>query len=586
MHELSPILASLVLALGLAFALGLAARALHLPPLIGYLAAGLVVGPHTPGFVADAGFTTAMAEVGVALLLFGVGLHFRTRDLLAVWRIALPGAVLQIGFGTWLSFQLGRSLLGLDVAGALVFGLALAISSTAVSTRTLEERGLLRGEAGRIALGWLVVQDLVVVLALVLLPALAAGGGDERLGHALAATAAELAGFLVAMFLGGRVLLPRLLGLVAASGSRELFTLAVITIALGTAFGSAWLFGVSAALGAFFAGVLLGESDLGHQAAAETAPLQRLFVALFFVSVGMMVDPLSVLAAPGTALAALAAVLVGTGGAIFVLLVAMRVSIASSATVAGAMAQVGEFSFVLVELAARQGVLDAGPRGPVLAAAVAAIIATPFVLGLAQRLAARLEGEARFRAWQARRAGARAFPPLAPQPAGHTILVGHGRVGRMVARALSRHGLPFVVIETERAEAEALRRDSVPVIWGDAARPEVLAAARPEGARMIVLALPDTFTARRVLDLAHAANPAIGAAARAHDEEEAVALAARAGMGLVVMGEREVALGLAGHLLERLGVAPGEAMRTLDALRGAPDGADQAENDARGKPWA
>lgn len=582
MHEHTTILASLVVALGLAFGLGLAARALRLPPLIGYLAAGLAVGPHTPGFVADAGFTAAMAEVGVALLLFAVGLHFRTRDLLAVWRIALPGALAQIGFATFLSYQLGRALLGLDPPAALVFGLALAISSTAVATRTLEERGLLRGEAGRIALGWLVVQDLVVVLALVLLPALSAGAEGGGLGRVLATTAAELAAFLVAMFLGGRVLLPRLLGLVAASGSRELFTLAVVATALGTAFGSAWMFGVSPALGAFFAGVLLGESDLGHQAAAETAPLQRLFVALFFVSVGMMVDPIAVLAAPGTALAALGAVLVGTGVAIFVVLMAMRVSLATSATVAGAMAQVGEFSFVLVELAARQGLLPAGPRGPVLAAAVAAIIATPFVLGLAQRLAARLEGEARFRAWQAGRAGARAFPPVPAATAGHTILVGHGRVGRIVARALARHGQPFVVIETDRAAAEALRRDGVPVVWGDAARPEVLAAARPESARMMVLALPDAFTARRVLELAHAANPAIGAAARAHDEAEALQLAARAGMGLVVMGEREVALGLAGHLLERLGIEPGEAMRTLDALRAAPEGPAQATNESRG----
>ncbi len=248
--------------------------------------------------MADGAVTSALAEIGVALLLFAVGLHFRARDLLAVWRVALPGALAQIAAGTLLGAAVGAVALGLGAAGAIVFGLALAISSTAVATRALEEKGRLSGEAGRIALGWLVVQDLVVVLALVLLPALAGAAAEGGIGAALGRTAMELAAFLAAMALGGRVVLPRLLGLVAATGSRELFTLAVIVIALGTAFGASAIFGVSPALGAFFAGVLLGESPLGHQAAAETVPLQRVFVAIFFVSVGMLVDPVSMLAAP------------------------------------------------------------------------------------------------------------------------------------------------------------------------------------------------------------------------------------------------------------------------------------------------
>uniref|UniRef100_UPI0018E0027E cation:proton antiporter n=1 Tax=Neoroseomonas rubea TaxID=2748666 RepID=UPI0018E0027E len=434
MSHAPPLVATLVVALALAFAFGFVARLLRLPPLLGYIAAGIAVGPYTPGFVADGAVTSGLAEIGVALLLFAVGLHFRARDLLAVWRVALPGAVAQIAAGTLLGAAVGSVLLGLDAAGAAVFGLALAISSTAVATRALEEKGRLAGEAGRIALGWLVVQDLVVVLALVLLPALAGPQGD--LGASLMRTTVELAAFLAAMALGGRVILPRLLGLVAATGSRELFTLAVIVVALGTAFGASALFGVSPALGAFFAGVLLGESPLGHQAAAETAPLQRVFVAIFFVSVGMLVDPGAMLAAPGASLATLLAVLLGTGGAILGLLVLLRVPVPAAASVAGAMAQIGEFSFLLAQLGIGAGLLPDAARGPLLAAATLSILGTPLMQWLADRAAVRIEGTRRMRAWLARRGRARLSHPPAQGLDGHAILVGHGRVGRVVATAL------------------------------------------------------------------------------------------------------------------------------------------------------
>ena len=354
MTHSAPLLATLVIALALAFAFGLGARLLRLPPLLGYLAAGLVVGPYTPGFVADAGLSHAMAEVGVALLLFSEGLHFRFRDLLSVWHVALPGALIQIAVGTALGAALGHMAFGLGVLPSLVFGLTLGISSTAVATRALEERGRLGGDAGRIALGWLVVQDLVVVLALVMLPVAAAESSTSDFRGAMLQTGLELAAFLLAMVAVGRVLLPRLLRLVAATGSRELFTLAVIVTALGTAFGSSALFGVSPALGAFFAGVLLAESPLGHQAAAETMPLQRVFVALFFVSVGMLVDPAAVLASPGLVVATFICILLGTGIAIFLLLALMRVALPTAATVAGSMSQIGEFSFILQELAISQ----------------------------------------------------------------------------------------------------------------------------------------------------------------------------------------------------------------------------------------
>ncbi len=567
MHHATPLLATLVVALAMAFALGLAARLLRVPPLLGYLAAGLVVGPYTPGFVADAGVTSAMAEIGVALLLFGVGLHFRARDLLAVWRVAVPGALAQISLGTALGAVLGHVAFGLGAGAAILLGLALAISSTAVATRTLEERGRLGGDAGRLALGWLVMQDLVVVLALVLLPALARGGDGAGLGPALARTAGELLAFVLVMAIAGRVLLPRLLGLVAATASRELFTLAVVVVALGTAFGSAALFGVSPALGAFFAGVLLAESPVGHQAAAETAPLQRVFVALFFVSVGMLVDPLAVLAAPWLTLAVLLVVLLGTGVAILALLVALRVALPTAAVVAGSMGQIGEFSFVLAELAIRQELLPASVRGPLLAAATLSIVLTPLTLRLAERVAASAVGDRRYRAWQARRAGARAFPSPPPGLSGHAVIVGFGRVGRVVAQGLAAHGVPIVAVEADHIRAEALRREGIPVVWGDASHPEVLAAARPESASLIVLALPDAFGCRRVLELARAANPGLAAAIRAHDEEEARLLEQIDGVGLVVMGEREIALGMAGFALRHFGVAPAGAQGTLEALR-------------------
>lgn len=567
MTHAGPLIATLVVALALAFAFGFAVRLLRLPPLLGYIAAGIAVGPHTPGFVADPAITAALAEIGIALLLFAVGLHFRARDLLAVWRVALPGALAQIAAGTLIGAAAGALALGLGFGPALVFGLALAISSTAVATRALEEKGRLSGQAGRIALGWLVVQDLVVVLALVLMPVLSGAGAGGNLGARLGQTALELVGFLLAMALGGRVLLPRLLALVAGTGSRELFTLAVIVIALGTAFGSSVMFGVSPALGAFFAGVLLAESPLGHQAAAETVPLQRVFVALFFVSVGALVDPAAIVSMPGASLATLLAVLLGTGGTILALLLLLRVPVPAATTVAGAMTQIGEFSFLLAALAIASGVLPEAVRGPILVAATLTILATPLMQWLADRLALRIEGTRRMRAWLLRRGRARLSQPPPQGLSGHAILVGHGRVGRVVATALRRHGQPYVVIEADHQVAETLRSEGVPVVWGDATRVEVLKAARPEAARLIVLGLPDAASCRRVLELARAANPDIIAAARAHDEEEAAFLEREQGMGLVVMGEREIALGMADFAMTRLGVDAAEALKTVEALR-------------------
>ena len=569
MDHAPPFLAGLVLGLALAFAFGLIARALRLPPLVGYLVAGVAVGPHTPGLTADAAFTQTLAEVGVGLLLFGVGLHFRLKDLLAVWRVAVPGAVAQVALGTLLGAGLGTLALGLAFAPALAFGLALAIASTAVATRALEEGGSLAGSAGRLALGWLVVQDLLVVFGLVLLSALsgrsALTGADTGIAFALLLAGAKLVAFAALMLVVGMRVLPWALAKVARTGSRELFTLAVIVVALGVAYASASLFGASFALGAFFAGVVLGESDLGHQAAAESLPLQRVFAAIFFVSIGMLLNPWTILDAPVTSLAALATVLLATGFATFVLLVVLRTPPAIAATVAAALAQIGEFSFVLMELAIAAGTLPDAVRAPILLGAFGAILLMPLTR--------------RGFAWLATKVPASADPHDAdrarlaaalPKLDAHAILVGYGRVGSTIALALRRHHLPFVVVEDDRRRADLARAAGIPVIWGDAAREEVLAAAGPPQARLLIVALPGAWQARAVVELARRLNPAIEVTVRAHDDAEVLWLEKTVGAGMVVMGAREVALGIADFAMQRLGVAATTAQATVDVLRARP----------------
>jgi CPA2 family monovalent cation:H+ antiporter-2 len=566
-----PTLATIVACIALAFVLGAAARALRLPAILGYIAAGILVGPYTPGFVAEAGVVRAMAEVGVALLLFAVGLHFRPADLIAVWRVAVPGALAQIALACGLGALIGGGLLGLDPGAAIAFGLALAISSTAVATRALEERGRLGGQAGRIALGWLVMQDLVVVFALVLLPAIAgAGEGADAaaLAWSLGKAALELAAFVLLMGLFGRRALPWLLVRVARSGSRELFTLAVLAIALGLAWSAGALFGVSFALGAFFAGIVLGGSDVGHQAAAEAMPLQRIFTAVFFVSVGMLLDPAAVTAEPLASAAAVLSITLAIAGGTLGLLLLLRVHPRIALTVAGALGQIGEFSFLLVEVAVAQGLLPASVRGPVLVAAVATILLTPLQLRLMEGMAPRLERSARLAWWRGERRPRLAAPP-AEGLEGHAVVVGAGRVGATVAGALATHGLGVVMVEEDRATAERLIAQGSAVVWGDAARPEVLAASAIARAALLVVALPGAVEARAVLALARGLNPAIHVVVRTHSDEEAAWLGAEQGVGLVMMGEREVALGMAEYAMDRFGVPPAAALATIAALRGA-----------------
>ncbi len=563
----SGLLSTLVVSLAFAFAGGMAARMARLPPLVGYLLAGVMVGPFTPGFVADQKIANELADIGVALLLFGVGLHFSPNDLWRARRIAIPGALMQIALTTTIGFLVARYLVGQPAPGALIIGLCLAIASTAVATRALAERGRLDTPAGRIALGWLVVQDIVVVLALVLVPLVfqTETGQPSEWFAGVGQVVLQVTGFIVAMSLVGRRFIPWLLGHVARQGSRELFTLAVIVIALGIASTSTLLFGVSMALGAFVAGVVLGESDLSHQSAAETLPVQQVFTVLFFVSIGMLFDPMSVVRMPLEIAAMLVAIVIGAGLATLVILLALRCPTETAALVGAAFAQIGEFSFILTELAVDQRLIDAAGRDLVLAAALLSIVVNALMFRLATELAPRVAGLPLLRRW---REGAESDQALAPlRLAGHAILVGHGRVGSLVAGALTRHRLPFVVIESDRMRAEKLRASGSTVIYGDATREEVLRAASPGAAHLLVVALPDAFHARHVIALARKMNPTIETVVRTHSNQEALYLEQEAGVGLVVMGEREVALSMSDFALQRLGVSSADAQETVNRLR-------------------
>jgi CPA2 family monovalent cation:H+ antiporter-2 len=560
------LLPTLVAGLLVAFVGGMAARAVRLSPVFGYLLAGVVLGPFTPGYTADQQITNELAQIGVALLLFGVGLHFSFDDLLAVRRSAVPGALIQITVATSAGYVIAVHVIGLPASTGWVIGLSLAIASTAVATRALEERGQLAATAGRVALGWLVAQDIVVILALTLVPVVTAGAGlsFEDLALEIGRALAQIAGFVAIIVIVGRRAIPWLLGYVARLGSRELFTLAVIVVALGIAYGSAMLFGISLALAAFFAGVALGESDLSHQAAAEALPMQQVFAVLFFVSVGMLFDPMTLVTMPIEIIALLIAIVVGTGLTTIIVLLFLRAAPETAALVGASFAQIGEFSFILTEQAVQRGLMDASARNLVLAVALLAIVLNPLMFPLARRFAQALAGSKAFARVRRRRGGIALRGTV--HVADHAILVGHGRVGRTVASALRAHGLSYIVIESDRKLTERLKAEGVRVVFGDATHEDVLAAALPRTARLIVVALPDAFQARRVIALARKLNPAIETVVRTHSEAEALYLA-ESGVGLAVMGEREIAVGMSDFALQRLGVGAHDARATVERLR-------------------
>jgi monovalent cation:H+ antiporter-2, CPA2 family len=580
MPHSTSLIATIVVGLVLAFGCGFVARRLHLPPLVGYLLAGIAVGPFTPGFVADISLAGQLAEIGVILLMFGIGLHFSIKDLLEVYAIALPGALAQIAASMAVCAAMAV-LWGWGLAAGLLLGLGLSVASTVVLLRVLEERNALDKVDGRIAVGWLIVQDIVMVLVLVLMPALAGSSEGhpsqfaprvlgEGVGVTLALTVAKVAAFVALILVVGTRLVPWLLEQAARTGSRELFTLSVLATALGIAYGSAELFGVSFALGAFFAGVVLSESDLSHQAAADSLPLRDAFAVLFFISVGMLFDPLILLQEPLRIMAVLAVIVVAKAVPAIAIVLAFRYPVASALTVSAGLAQIGEFSFILAGLGVGLGLLPPEGRDLILAGALLSIILNPLVFIAADRSSAWLRARPTLLARLERSgdplAGVEGFELKAAKWQGHAVIVGYGRVGGPIGQALQQQNMPYIVVERDRRRARDLRARGQAVVWGDAAAAGVLEAAHIGSARLLVIAAPDAFQARRVLDVARQANPRIDTVARAHADGEMTYLE-RQGVGMVVMGERELALGMTEYALRSLGLSEDKARLVVQGLR-------------------
>lgn len=543
----TPLLAMLVGGFVLAFAFGALAHRLRLSPLVGYLVAGVVMGPYTPGIVGDAALAAQLAEIGVILLMFGVGLHFSLRDLLAVRSVAVPGAVLQIAVATVLGWATARLLLGWGNGAGLVFGLALSVASTVVVLRALEEHGLLDSERGRLAIGWLIVEDLVMVLVLVLLPAIAGAlgghddGGSGSLMGALGRTVAKVGGFIAFMLIVGRRVIPWVLERVAHTGSRELFTLSVLAIALGVALGSAWLFGVSFALGAFFAGLLLSESEFSQQAANETLPLRDAFAVLFFVSVGMLFDPMVLVEHPLQSLATFVVIVCGNGLASWAVSRALGRDAATATLLGVSFSQIGEFSFILAGIGVALGLLPREGRDLILAGALISIVANPLLFRLRDRLMHRHQD-------QVPDATERLQPALESGQGQHVILVGYGRVGGDLGPLLVEHGVPVVVVEDDGPLVAAARAAGLPTVRGLAAVPRVLAEARPADALAAIIAIPNPFEAGEIIQRLREVNPGISILARAHSEAGVRYLIER-GADAAVLAERELAHSLAEMVL-------------------------------------
>ena len=562
-HNIS-LITTLAAGFSAALALGYVAERVRIPALVGYLLAGIVIGPATPGFVADVHIASQLSEIGIMLLMFGVGLHFAPDDLLAVKRIAVPGALVQMLLTTALGMTLA-AYWGWSVGGGLIFGLALACASTVVLLKSLEARGQMDTMSGRIALGWLVVQDLATVLVLVLLPPLATAlGGPALEGPAqplwmtLGQTLLQVSAFIALMLVVGRRLLPWLLALVARTGSRELFTLSVVATAIGIAYGASALFSVSFALGAFFAGSVMRESEFSHRAAEESLPLRDAFSVLFFVSVGMQVSPMVLLEQPLRVLAVVAVIVLGNGLASLVLVLVLRYPLNTALTIAAGLAQIGEFSIILAGLGLSLGLLPQEGMSLVLAGVLISIALNSFFFRAVEPLRRWVLARSELARRLEQRQDPTAELPLSTERKyleGQVVLVGYGRVGQRIASALQANAIPFVVAEQNRSLVEDLRQRGIAAVSGNAADPAVLVQAHIARAAMLVIATPDPLLVRKLADTALALNPAIEIVVRTHSEEEQQTLR-RDGVGLVFFGEEELARGMSSHVLQRFIPAP------------------------------
>ncbi len=561
MQHSTELIATVAVSFGLAILFGLLATRLKMPTIVGYLLAGVVIGPATPGFGADVALARQLAEIGVMLLMFGVGLHFSLDDLLAVRKIALPGAIVQVAVAAALGFALAQ-FWGWSAGSALVFGLGLSVASTVVVLRALEGSGALTAINGRIAIGWLVVEDLIMIVVLVLLPPMAgllagkeATGTAADVGMALIVVLGKAVVFIAFMIVAGRRLLPQLLTMVARTGSRELFTLCVVAAAITVAYVASALFDLSFALGAFLAGMMMRESELSHRAAEESLPLRDAFAVLFFVSVGMLFDP-AVLSAPGKLLAVLAIVMLATPLTAFALVLAFRYSLITALTVGASLSQIGEFSFVLAALGVSLGLMTAEGQGLIVAAAMLSIAANPLVFAALRPVHAWIVARPHLA-----RHLERGDAPLATLPmttaesflSGQVVLVGYGRVGKRIAQSLGERGVPYVVAEQNRERVKELREAGIPSVSGDAAQAFVLIQAHVAKAGMLVVATPDTVSVRSMVQIARSLNPSIEIVVRTHDEEEAQLLR-KENLGVVFYGEQELALAMTRHVLARKGI--------------------------------
>ena len=582
----TPLIATIVIGLCLAFIFGTIATRLKISPLVGYLLAGVIAGPHTPGFVADQDLILQLAEIGVILLMFGVGLHFSLKDLLSVKAIAVPGALAQIATAAALGTALGLAL-GWDVKAGLVFGLALSTASTVVLLRAMQDMRLIDTERGRIAIGWLIVEDLAMVMALVLLPALASIGNES--GHAATSdpiaqwlglgiggiillTIAKVVVFIALMLVVGRKVIPWLLNVIVQTGSRELFRLGVLAIALGVAFGAAHLFGVSFALGAFFAGMVMSESELSHRAAEESLPLRDAVAVLFFISVGMLFDPMSLIRDPLPLIATLAIILVGKSVAAFFIVRAFKRPVGTALTISASLAQIGEFSFILAGLGVGLNLLPPEGRDLILAGAILSIFLNPVMFIVAERL----------RPWIETRLGVQASdidsadadisisePAKLPQSKlrDHTVIVGYGQIGRRVAANLQENHIPFLVVEDSPKIYFRLKEIGIEAIAGNGSDAEIWDTANPSFAQNVVIAIPNAFEAGRITSLARQANPDVRIVVRACSQAEAQYLH-DLGADSVILGEAEIAAAMEKAIKKEERIT---SVSTIHAKSGADD---------------
>ncbi len=562
MHHSLPLITTIAMGFALALIMGFIAVRCKLPAIAGYLLAGIIIGPFTPGLVANVDIAQELAEIGVMLLMFGVGLHFSLSDLMRVRKIAIPGAIVQMVTATLLGG--GVALFwGWSYGSALIFGLSLSVASTVVLLRALEERGSLDSINGHIAVGWLLVEDLAMVVVLVLMPPFShwlGEGSSAVISHKplwliLILTLLEVSTFIALMLLVGRRVIPKILWHIAQTGSRELFTLCVITAAISIAYAASKMFGVSFALGAFFAGMIMRESSFSHRAAEESLPLRDAFAVLFFVAVGMLFNPAVLIEQPLQVLTVVGIIVVGKSIAAFVLVLVFRYPLYSALIISASLAQIGEFSFILAELGIRLGMLPVEGRSFILAGALISIAINPIIFKLIEPIHTRLKSKNKLVGDYER-----STDPLTELPTsvnqkyleGQVVLVGYGRVGKRIASLLSEKEIPYVVVDENRELIARLRASGIPAVYGDASEPSVLIQSHIARASMLMIVITDTVNVRKMIQCAQTLNPDLVIVVRMHNEEE-TDLLQQCINGKVFFAEGEIAKNMGSYVFDKYG---------------------------------